>query len=276
MDDLNKDATILISFNWDSGSVKNVYEMYVQLKNSGQIDSELKFFEFAYEILKEWSVKKLPKKAQEYVAEAEKLLGVVMASSEAYAKSIESANILEMIQGYEKYSFSHSHRVLMIAHGQGNIFANKIYEKEADWKKDYMQIEAIASIADHIASDPSKSYYVSNFSDKVVTLTPNALTPTNVNSDGDNGHDLVDSYLMGDKSSIRITNDLNQLLKKLKETKSQWNITNKSQEGTSEYRGIFTHKFNTMMDQKFGYIFKDDNDAAYVYQVADPDAHKVM
>ena len=243
----------------------------MQLKQTGQLNAELKFFEVAYEFIKDFSTKKLPKKLQKYIEQFEKMLSVAIAGYEANLQSIENANIDEMMLAYNNYSFSSSHRVLVIAHSQGNLFANKMYNQEIEpWQQNYMEIIAIATPANDIASDDQNSYYVTNYSDPFITMIPNALTPYNVNQTGDNNHDFIDSYLLGDKSALKIKNKFNWIMDKIKTKPSQWKITSKSDEGTKEYRGVFTHKFDTSWDQIYGFIFKDNNDSAYVYHVPDP------
>jgi len=64
IDERNKDAIILLSFNWDKGTMDNLYEMFLQLKQTGQLDEEIKFFEVSYELLKAYTTKKLPEKLQ--------------------------------------------------------------------------------------------------------------------------------------------------------------------------------------------------------------------
>lgn len=93
-----------------------------------------------------------------------------------------------MLNKYKNESFNNKHNVLLIAHSQGNLFANKMYELLTDKEKEKFAMVSVATPAGTVAKGGG---YTTLHDDWVIKGIPNSLSS---NADG-SGHSFVESYL---------------------------------------------------------------------------------
>jgi len=126
-----------------SGSYNDIIETYWQLIESGQISAEIGFFSSMYRIMNAYEADSLITKGmrelKEYVDE--KLPDIIDTLNTNYGT---------MFSKYQNISFKNGHRVLLVAHSQGNLFGNYMYGM-FDWQKEYFRMIGLASPASYVA-----------------------------------------------------------------------------------------------------------------------------
>ncbi|WP_457745006.1 hypothetical protein [Sulfurimonas sp.] len=109
-----------------------------------------------------------------------------------------------MLNQYRDNSFSKNHNVLLVAHSQGNLFGNKMYELFSSDEKKRFAMVSVATPADHVAKGGG---YTTLDNDPVIMLILDSL-PSNASGFG---HSFVESYLNNPtyKSVEAIANNIN-------------------------------------------------------------------
>ncbi|MGK0255571.1 MAG: hypothetical protein ACI81I_000171 [Arcobacteraceae bacterium] len=162
-----KYGEIKLQYNWGQGNMLDVLETYYQLKEAGQV-SDYQFYEVIYLLTK---------------GNPALTLGAVASKElmEPFTKNWEQANLDDMSQEYYDESFKLSHKVLLISHSQGNLFANRVYDTiNPTGYKDYFANMQIASPASEIKS--SKGDYVTLSTDltsfdPIINFIPGSMSP---------------------------------------------------------------------------------------------------
>ena len=217
---VGKKYAFKIAYNWHGmyrndtthdEQFKNFFDLaetFVQMKEAGQVgDSSL--FKFL-----EWFVVD-----QGYPAEFKQQV-------QAYidlATVTHLSNVLEMVADYQQYSFDKGHRVLLISHSQGNLWANDMVKAFKPWQREYFRNVGVAVPADHLEAE---SRYVTLSCDKVMGIIPGHM-PANKECYGVeeiSGHEFVKSYLRNNNSELEIFRDTEFYLKILGALDSQWQI----------------------------------------------------
>ncbi len=146
-----------------------------------------------------------------------------------YVSSIKSDNLSAMLKKYNEESFNKSHKVLLMAHSQGNLFGNEIYDA-LGWKQNYFKMVSIATPASRVAD--SFAPYTTFKCDEVINnwLGSGVGIPGHLpgkmdcipigDFDGDN-HQLVKYYLPNFNSLSEIMQNVENQLGKLDATLSQ-------------------------------------------------------
>jgi hypothetical protein len=155
--------------NWD---VDDLLETFWQLHESGQIGDF--YFGFITRIMDAANVLTLE--------EGNYRSRMAAIAAQAFA------NTQEILQLYRNESFSNNNNVLLVAHSQGNLFANDVYGLLTDDEKKRFQIVGVGVPADHIVTGNN---YVTFTFDPIIQPIPNSL-PANVSGFG---HTFVPSYL---------------------------------------------------------------------------------
>lgn len=154
------------------GYVNDLLENFWQLYESGQI-SELYF---------------------SFIANALDGIDNTNPNREAFVQRIQNIiaqyqiDAAKMYAQYQTESFSKNHTVLLVAHSQGNLFGNKMYELQSADEKKKFQMVSVATPADHV---PNGVNYTTLDYDLVIKAISGSL-PANANGFG---HTFVDSYL---------------------------------------------------------------------------------
>ena len=227
-----KYGQIKLQYNWGQGTMLDVLETYYQLKEAGQV-SDYQFF----------AVIALLTKGNPTLT-----LGAVASKElmEPFTRGWEQGNVDDMWQKYYEKSFKLSHKVLLISHSQGNLFANRVYDIiNPTGYKDYFANLQIASPASEIKA--SKGDYVTLSTDltsydPVINFIPGSMSP---NASGDSGHALVSAYLLQADPLSKITTKIKQLLSNLDTETSQWELDQELNTGTKDYKITLKHRFDT-------------------------------
>ncbi|MBL1243277.1 MAG: hypothetical protein COA39_002590 [Sulfurimonas sp.] len=227
-----KYGQIKLQYNWGQGAMLDVLETYYQLKEAGQV-SDYQFF----------AVIAILTKGNPILT-----LGAVASKElmEPFTRAWEQGNVDDMWQKYYDESFKLSHKVLLISHSQGNLFANRIYDKiNPTGYKDYFANMQIASPASEVKAQ--KGDYVTLSTDltsfdPVINFIPGSMSP---NVAGESGHELVSAYLLQADPLNKITTKIKQLLANLDVEPSQWELENELNKGTKDYKITLKHRFDT-------------------------------
>jgi len=102
-------------------------------------------------------------------------------------------NLTEMYDKYREESFDLKHNVLLVAHSQGNLFGNQLYNTLSVEEKKKFTLVSIGTPASHVLGNtfPSSSPYTTLNGDYLIKSISGSLPS---NTDGF-GHTFVDSYL---------------------------------------------------------------------------------
>ncbi|MCH9812446.1 MAG: DUF1566 domain-containing protein [Epsilonproteobacteria bacterium] len=246
---LVKKYEVKLAYNWGQGMMTDVLETFYQLKEAGQVN-DLHFFTVVYALTKG----NIP---------------VTLAASAAKAlyeplnRDWEQGNVDEMWEKYYNESFKLSHRVLLVSHSQGNLFANRIYEiiNPTEYKKYFANLQ-VASPANEIKA--TKGDYVTLVGDPIINPIPGSMSG---NANGEPGYAFIEAYLMQSDPLQKIINNLTTLLPTIESTVSQWEKETESEEGAENYRVTVEHSFdeNVVLDEET-FPFKL---SGYIYQVPD-------
>jgi hypothetical protein len=166
-----------VAYNKGEGTVDDLLETFWQLHESGQIGDF--YFGFITRIMDAANVLTLQE-------------GDYRSRMAAIAAQADT-NTQDILQLYRNESFSQNNNVLLVAHSQGNLFANDAYNFLSDDEKKRFQIVGIAVPADHIATGND---YVTFTFDYVIQAVSGHL-PANVSGFG---HTFVPSYLDADNT----------------------------------------------------------------------------
>ncbi len=232
---IKKYGKVKLAYNWGQGWDIDLVETFYQLKKAGQL-SEKTFFFLIDEILT---------KRAAYFTDTdlktmrEKLIAAITAN--------EQKNVNEMIKQYYNQSFKYSHRVLLVSHSQGNLFANRVYDNLTP--KEYQNYFANVQVASPASSVHAKmGSYITGWIDPVINPIPGSMQ---ANADLDSpGHAFVSAYLASKDTYDNIVAAIKQQLKNLENTKSMWEIDKKpkSFDKCEDIRVEMAHKFDDKID----------------------------
>lgn len=155
--------------NWD---IDDLLETFWQLHESGQVGDF--YFGFITRIMDAANVLTLQ--------EGDYRSRMAAIAAQAFT------NTETMLQTYRNESFSNNNNVLLVAHSQGNLFANDVYGLLTDDERSRFQVVGVGVPADHVVTGDN---YVTFTFDPVIQPIPNSL-PANVSGFG---HTFVPSYL---------------------------------------------------------------------------------
>ena len=236
-----KKYSFKIAYNWhgmyrdDTGHDEqfkqffDLAETFVQLKESGQVENS-SLFKFL-----EWFVVD-----HGYPVEFKEQLKLYI----ALATTTHQSNILEMSADYQQHSFDKGHRVLLVSHSQGNLWANDMVKTFNPWQKEYFRNVGVAVPADHLEAE---SRYVTLSCDLVMAAIPEHLESNEecYGVEDISGHEFIGSYLKNDNSEREIFRDIEFYLLILGALPSQWIIDQEFNKNTKDYRIRVKHKFDS-------------------------------
>lgn len=227
-----KYGQIKLQYNWSQGNMLDVLETYYQLREAGQV-RDYQFFAVIYALSGANSTLTLS------AAASQKLMA-------SFTRNWEQGNVDEMWQKYYDESFKLSHKVLLISHSQGNLFANRIYDtiNPTEYKAYFANLQ-VASPASEVKAE--KGDYVTlstdlTSADPVINFIPGSMSP---NVSGNSGHELVNAYLLQADPLSKIITKIQQLLVSLDAEPSQWKTQSEQNKSTKEYRITVKHRFDT-------------------------------
>ena len=162
-----------VAYNKGEGTTDDLLETFWQLHESGQVGDF--YFGFITRILDVANI-------LSHEEEEDYRSRMAAIAAKAYT------NTQEILQLYRDTSLSNNNNVLLVAHSQGNLFANDAYSFLTDDEKKRFQVVGVGVPADHIATGND---YVTFTFDYVIQAVSGHL-PANV---GGFGHTFVNSYL---------------------------------------------------------------------------------
>jgi len=224
-----KYGEVKLQYNWGQGTMTDILETFYQLKEAGQVD-DLDFFYTVY-ILTGGNLSLTLS------------TGAYKALMEPLNRNYEEGNAYEMWEKYYHESFKLSHKVLLVSHSQGNLFANRVYEKITPTKyQAYFANLQVASPASEIKAQ--KGDYVTGFIDPIINPIPGSMT-SNADLDFPGGHKFVEAYLSSSDTLVKIITKTKQLLAGLDTESSQWELDQELNKGTKDFKITLKHRFDT-------------------------------
>ena len=187
-----KYGEVKLQYNWGQGWDIDLVETFYQLKEAGQL-SEWAFFALIDELL--------TKRAADITGEdletvRNKLLEVITYN--------EQSNVDEMLEKYYNESFRYSHRVLLVSHSQGNLFANRVHDSinPSEYQNYFANVQ-VASPASSVHA--THGTYITGSNDLIIKLIPGSME-SNAELDSLGGHTFVAAYLDSSDTYTKILN----------------------------------------------------------------------
>ncbi len=179
-----KYGEVKLQYNWGQDAMTDVLETFYQLKEAGQV-SDLDFFRVVF-VLTRGNL------SLTLSASAAKTL------YEPLNKNWEEGNVHDMLEKYYHESLKYGHRVLLVSHSQGNLFANRVYDNinPTDYKNYFANLQ-VASPASDVKAQ--KGDYVTLSTDlisfdPIINPIPGSMS-SNADIDFPGGHAFVGAYL---------------------------------------------------------------------------------
>jgi len=242
-------GSVKLAYNWGQGMMTDVLETFYQLKQAGQV-TDLDFYTVVFALTGE----NIPVTIS---------AGVAKKLYEPLNRDWEQGNVEEMWRKYYNESFKLSHRVLLVSHSQGNLFANRIYNRINPTEyRDYFTNLQIASPASEVKAP--KGDHVTLVGDPIINPIPKSMSG---NAHGKPGHAFIGAYLAQSDPLQKIIKNIKLLLPTVESEISQWQTDSIHNEGTKQYRVKVKHRFDSKV-QLYDDVFPF-NLAKYLYPVPD-------
>ncbi len=225
--DIQKYLPIGLSFNWTGASsdgqlsitsqATDLLETIFQLRDSGPIDNSklYKFVKLLVTIDNLHPLKELMNKA-----------------IEAHIVGINAGNLIKMIENYEALSLIKGHKILLVAHSQGNLFGNEVWDNLLTQEyKDNFKMVSVGTPADKVLD--KEVPYTTLKCDQVINKNfllqggiPNHLIGKTecTGVEDTSGHKFVESYLTNINAQGEILSNIENIL--LKDTNTTQPPTN--------------------------------------------------
>ena len=230
-------------------SFNDVIEAYWQLREAGQISDELNFYSTLYSVMNAFE-------ADSFMTQGMRELKEYVDEQIPQIREELSENYSTMLTKYKNISFNNGHRVLLIAHSQGNLFGNYMYGM-FDWQKEYFRMIGLASPASYVAGGGPHI---------TVRWDPIRLIPNNLewNVEG-HWHSFLGTYL-ADKAGNKLNEHLVSLSKELDGISTQWTVVREENKENCNYRIELEHNHKSLsaLPNKTGvYPFNLDDGKLY-------------
>ena len=261
-----KYGTVKLAYNWGDGWDIDLVETFYQLKEAGQL-SEKTFFALMDELV--------TKRAADLSGEDLETMRDLLLQA---ITSHEQSNVDTMIRQYYNESFRYSHRVLLVSHSQGNLFANRVYDSlNPAGYKDYFANVQVASPASSVHA--AKGTYITGRIDPIINPIPGSME-YNAKLDGLGGHQFVAAYLDSNDTYQKIVQAIKDKLAALddpSQTPSQWKIVKEPEDRSSceAIRVEMAHRFDDSLGPvEDVYPFETDATIYKLYPAADEAVEK--
>ncbi len=233
-----KYGKLKLAYNWGQGTLLDVLETYYQLREAGQLDG-VGFYTAIAALTVE-----LPHITLGAIA-TQKLM-------EPFTKDWEQGNVDEM-WNYHYYpeSFKLGHRVLLVSHSQGNLFANRIYDtiNPTGYKRYFANVQVASPASEVKADEVGKGAHVTLFGDPIINPIPGSMSG---NANGSPGHAFVEAYLAQKDPYDKIVSRIKAVLPTLDVELTQWDTEGEpSNKSTCEEKVKVKHRFDLAVDMPF-------------------------
>ena len=198
---------VKLLYNSHYGAQEDLLETFYQLKKEGQINN-VEYFtlvSLAY-----------GGNIPAATAALTKLMPII--------KYLEEKNVEKLVSNVYNNRFKYSHRVLLVSHSQGNLFANRINRIfDSLFPKEYQDYLANVQVASPANSVHAKmGTYITGWIDPVINPIPGSM-PANADLDSP-GHGFVTAYLASKDTYNKIVAAIKQQLSNLDKIKSMWEL----------------------------------------------------
>ena len=228
-----KYGKVKLAYNWGQGRLFDVLETYYQLREAGQLDGV--GFYAAIAVL---TMYRPDITISAYATQ--KLM-------EPFTKDWEQGNVDEMWQAYYRESFKLGHRVLLVSHSQGNLFANRIFDTidPTEYKKYFANIQVASPASKVKADEVGKGAHVTLWGDPIINPIPGSMSP---NAQGSPGHAFVEAYLDQRDPYDKIVSRIKTTLPTLDAELTQWTTDQEFSKDTCDYRITVKHRFDPSIE----------------------------
>ena len=150
----------------------------------------------------------------------------------------------EMWEKYYNESFKLGHKVLLVSHSQGNLFANRIHDKITPSQyQNYFANFQVASPANEVKA--TKGGYVTLYGDPIINPIPGSMGG---NANGTPGHAFISAYLNQSDPYGKIVAGIKQLLPLLDSEISQWETDQEFDINTCNYKITVKHSYDSSIE----------------------------
>ncbi len=225
---------VKLAYNWSADKNYDLVETFYQLRQEGQLSQWL-----FYQLLDALETRTLSDASGEDMRTIrDKLIEAI--------GSVEQYNVDEILKKYYEESFQYSHRVLLVSHSQGNLFANRVYDSidPTDYKAYFANVQ-VASPASSVHA--SHGNYITGWVDPIINPIPGSME-SNADLDGFGGHAFVEAYLDSSDAYAKIVNAIKTQLNVLDTADSQWLKDQEVDKDTCDYRITVKHRFDSSLE----------------------------
>ena len=229
-----KYGKVKLAYNWSADKNYDLVETFYQLRQAGQLSQWL-----FYQLLDALETRTLSDATGEDMKTMrDKLIEAI--------GSVEQSNVNVMLKKYYDESFQYSHRVLLVSHSQGNLFANRVYDSinPSDYQNYFANVQ-VASPANRVHA--SHGTYITGWVDPVINPIPGSME-SNADLDGFGGHAFVAAYLDSTDTYTKIVNAIKAQLGVLDTIDSQWITDQEIERGTCDYCITVKHRFDPALE----------------------------
>ncbi len=230
-----KYGSVKLQYNWGEGYIDDILETYYQLAEAGQVNG-IEFFTLMTLLFNGDPIPGM-------------VTSILYEMRESTIASVEETNVLKMAEKYYEESLQYSHRVLLVSHSQGNLFANRIskdFMQETGYDPYFANLQ-VASPANEIKA--SKGDYVTAAIDPIINPIPGSMFPNTAIMVP--GHSFVGAYLENEWPLEKIIEKTKALLSSLDQTHSQWKVESENEftKECQERRATLVHNFDGGFEQ---------------------------
>ncbi len=234
----SKYGKVKLAYNWSADKNYDLVETFYQLRQAGQLSQWL-----FYQLLDALETRTLSDASGEDMKTMrDKLIEAI--------GSVEQNNVDVMLKKYYDESFQYSHRVLLVSHSQGNLFANRVYDNidPSDYQNYFANVQ-VASPANKVHA--SHGTYITGWVDPVINPIPGSME-SNADLDGFGGHAFVAAYLDSTDTYTKIVNAIKAQLGVLDTLDSQWKIVKQPNHCGScdDFTVEVAHRFDASVQMK--------------------------
>jgi hypothetical protein len=227
-----KYGEVKLQYNWSADKNYDLAETFYQLKEAGQLSRWM-----FYQLLDALETRTLSDASGEDIRTMrDKLIEAI--------SSVEQNNVDVMLKKYYDESFQYSHRVLLVSHSQGNLFANRVYDSidPSDYRNYFANVQ-VASPASSVHAN--NGTYITGWIDPVINPIPGSME-SNADLDGFGGHAFVAAYLDSSDTYTKIVKAIKAQLDVLDTIDSQWKIVQKPNrcDGCKNFTAKVEHRFD--------------------------------
>lgn len=222
-------------------------ETFYQLKDSGQLDESSLF-----QVIKLYLSKNLVN-----VALIELLDGIYS----EHTRAINGANLVDMIEAYEGGTLINGDKVLLVAHSQGNLFGNEVYDNLLPEYQGKFNMVSVGTPANSVLDgiEPYTTLTCDIVINSIIGHLESKMPCSGVEEI--TGHEFVPSYLANEDSLNEIAENIKkylefcpnpslfEVIEHQNENTADWRVTVKNKETGEITEGVYPFNLNGSLYQ---------------------------